>query len=444
MTPLNIFLTISNVVLSSWYVTRKCLSPRGIEVNHVLAFTWGFLFYWILPVALGSWTIFEEMPLMSRWYQLFDDIGDSKLTAYLAISLLCYLALVLGTECGERNRSKKTKPINGWHPDIQLMNIYLFLATMCVLAAGIAVRGEFFTGYSNIQGVEDLYNSGRPTFGATMSFSMALWILHASISHHKLGQPAVGPSIFANRFLLLYAVAAILATSMGSRYILLSSAYMVASYCSVFINRWRWKTMWASATTFLTFALAVGTLRTNEGGTYNVNVAFGGLTETLYGSLSLFYFLCEYSFGVLKWPVFLVSDYLYLVPRVFLPMKDSLILSPADRGIDIYDPVGGVNSFLSFMVNFGALGTLLFLFLFFYGMGFLKSRKGSILSRTIYSMVSGWLLVSFFRNPFEVSLVKDIFQMSILVPSFVLGSVYLLSHSPRLVGGGAARTSRGN
>src|SRR4029077_19095403 len=87
----------------------------------------------------------------------------------------------------------------------------------------------------------------------------------------------------------------------------------------------------------------------------------------------------------------------------------------------------GVNSFFSFMVNFGALGTMVFLFLFSFGMGFLKSRRGSILARAMYCMISGWLLISFFRNPFEVSLVKDIFQMSIVVPAFVLGSVYFLS-----------------
>jgi hypothetical protein len=108
-------------------------------------------------------------------------------------------------------------------------------------------------------------------------------------------------------------------------------------------------------------------------------------------------------------------------------MKDSMILSPEDSGFHIENPVGGVNSFFSFMVNFGALGTTVFLFLFSYGMGFLKSREGSILARAMYSVISGWLLISFFRNPFEVSLVKDIFQMSIVVPAFVLGSVYFLS-----------------
>jgi len=53
-----------------------------------------------------------------------------------------------------------------------------------------------------------------------------------------------------------------------------------------------------------------------------------GPGETVNGALSLTYFLREYSFGVLRWPAFLLSDYVYLVPRILLPMKDSMILSP--------------------------------------------------------------------------------------------------------------------
>ena len=140
------------------------------------------------------------------------------------------------------------------------------------------------------------------------------------------------------------------------------------------------------------------------------------------------YFLREYSFGVLRWPVYLLSDCIYLVPRILLPMKDSMIISPEDRGFHIESPVGGLNSFFSFMVNFGALGTMVFFFLLSYGMAALKSRRQSVLCRAIYSMISGSLLISFFRNSFEVSLIKDILQMSILIPAFVLSSVRFYSH----------------
>jgi len=421
-------LILSNVGVASWYAARKCWSKQGIEFNHVLAFTFGFLFYWIVPVALGTWRLFDDMPAMSAWYGIFDGIGEAKLAGYLLICMGAYVSFAIGTERGERRPVKGPAPDTKRFLNIDLMNGYLLLAVVFALVAGFVIRGDFFKGYSKVGNVEDLNSRGGTVFGAVMAFSISLWILYASMRYQKLKQHATVSAVFANRFLALYAVEAALAVSMGSRYIVLSSAFMFTTYCSVYFKRWSLATMCSFLVLLLVFALFVGALRADLKVTQSPGeIAFGGLAETVNDSLSLTYFLSNYSFGVLRWPAFLISDYIYLVPRVFLPTKDSMILSPEDSGLHIENPVGGVNSFFSFMVNFGALGTMVFLFLFSFGMGFLKSRRGSILARAMYCMISGWLLISFFRNPFEVSLVKDIFQMSIVVPAFVLGSVYFLS-----------------
>jgi len=426
MRPVLTILLLANIALPAWYVVRKCLSRHGVEFNHVLAFSFGFLFYWIVPIAMGIWRVFEDLPAMLAWYDIFDGIDDAKLARYLLISLSAYLSFMLGTERGERCHAKSPEPGKMHSLNIGLMNGYLLLAAVFSLVAGFAIKGEFFKGYSNIGNVEELYS--RSVFGAVMVFSISLWILYTSMHHQKLKPLAPTYGLFANRFLALYAVQAMLAVSMGSRYIVLSSAFMFLTYCSVYFKKWSPAAMCAFLALLLVFAFTVGAFRADLGVTQSIGeIAFGGLSETLNGALSLTYFLREYSFGVLRQPVYLLSDYVYLVPRILLPMKDSMILSPDDGGFHIENPVGGVNSFFSFMVNFGALGTVVFLYLFSRGVGFLKSRRGSVLARTMYSMISGWLLISFFRNPFEVSLVKDIFQMSFLVPSFVLASVCFLS-----------------
>lgn len=369
---------------------------------------------------------------MSAWYAIFDDIDDSKLAAYLAVSLAAYLAFVFGTELGERRRPNEAVRTEPRGFNIGLMNFYLLLAGIMFIGASMALRGEFFKGYVDIETVEDLYTD-RSIFSAVMSFTIALWILYTSMSHQKSQQSPVTASIFANRFLVLYLLEVVLSISMGSRYAVLSGLFMIGTYCSVYIKKWRLVSIGAYSTMALALALAVGALRAGFDAAQSVaDVVFGGVAETLYGAFSLTYFLREYSLEVLRWPVFLLSDYIYLVPRILLPMKDSMILSPADRGFHIENPIGGVHSFFSFMVNFGALGSVFFLFLFFYGMGRLKAKREGVLARTVYSMISGWLLISFFRNPFEVSLVKDIFQMSILVPSLVLGSIYFIGLPPRI------------
>jgi hypothetical protein len=437
MNSVNTLLMMANVVLAGWYVNRKCRSRTGIELNHVMAFTWGFLFYWICPVALGVLRVFEDKPAMSAWYAIFDEVDDSKLAAYLLISLAAYLAFIFGTECGERNCPKPTlsqniQPKNGDSLNLGLMNLYLLLAAVCFIAVSVTLRKELFTGYANIDAVEDLY-SNRTMFSAVTSFTIALWILYTSMAQQKSQSSPRTSAIFANRFLVLYLAEAVLAVSMGSRYSVLSSVFMVATYCSVYLRKFAALTIAVSGAVALVCALAVGALRASGDAAQNItDIVFGGLTETLYGAFSLTFFLREYSFGILRWPAFLLSDYVYLVPRVLLPLKDSMILTPEEGGFHIENPVGGVHSFFSFTVNFGALGTVLFFFLFFYGIGFLKARRKSILARTTYSMISGWLLISFFRNPFEVSLVKDIFQMSFAVPAVVLASIYLASSGSRV------------
>jgi len=166
---------------------------------------------------------------------------------------------------------------------------------------------------------------------------------------------------------------------------------------------------------------------------------FDLVQEPLYCSFSLTNFLVNGDFGTLRWPIFLLHDFVNVVPRFIFPMKDSMNLNAADFGFPIFVPLGGVSSFVSFLINFGALGTMPFLFLFSFGLAFLKSKKNSVLARPIYAMITGWLIFDFFRNGFSVSIVKDIFQFSIATPVFVLASIYLISYPMRGMRGLLAR-----
>ncbi len=96
-------------------------------------------------------------------------------------------------------------------------------------------------------------------------------------------------------------------------------------------------------------------------------------------------------------------------------------------------PLGGLNSFVSFDLNFGVGGSAIFLFLWPIPFRYLKSRPTNTLFATMYVMSSGWLAFTFFRDPFSISLVKAILQDSILMPALVVAFGWLLSAacSPR-------------
>jgi hypothetical protein len=123
----------------------------------------------------------------------------------------------------------------------------------------------------------------------------------------------------------------------------------------------------------------------------------------------------------------LQSDFENLIPTVLLPNKIDVLKKP-----DAYRPLGGLHSFVSFDLNFGILGSALFWFLWPMGFRYFKSRSSSTLFATMYIMCSGWLTFTFFRDPFSISLVKAIFQYSILAPIALVafGRLVALAGSP--------------
>jgi hypothetical protein len=118
----------------------------------------------------------------------------------------------------------------------------------------------------------------------------------------------------------------------------------------------------------------------------------------------------------------LESDFLNLVPSVLLPNKFAILKKP-----DAYRPLGGLNSFVSFDLNLGMIGSGAFLFLWPMMFRYFRSRSSSTLSATMYVMCSGWLAFTFFRDPFSISLVKAIVQDSILMPALLVAFGWLLS-----------------
>src|ERR1035438_7139830 len=85
------------------------------------------------------------------------------------------------------------------------------------------------------------------------------------------------------------------------------------------------------------------------------------------------------------------------------------------------------HSFVSFNLNFGVLGTGVFWLLLPMAFRYLKARSSSTLLATMYIMCSAWMAFTFFRDPFSISLVKAIFQYSILIPIGVVALGRLLS-----------------
>jgi hypothetical protein len=214
----------------------------------------------------------------------------------------------------------------------------------------------------------------------------------------------------------LYFVAPIAAGGLmillGSRLYVASILLMFAIHQTTMRARMKLKTIIAAG---LVLALLFGAFGTWREGSSITGASFNVFLEPMLGSLSLVHHLRYKGIAWINQPTQLIADFQNLIPTVLMPDKFKTLKKP-----DAYRPVGGLHSFVSFNLNFGLVGTAIFLFLLPMGFRFLKARMPRTLPATFYIMCTGWLAFTFFRDPFSISIVKAMFEDSIILPTLIV------------------------
>ncbi len=137
----------------------------------------------------------------------------------------------------------------------------------------------------------------------------------------------------------------ILVLSLGGREYFLCSLFMLIIYRSVYFQRITRK---AALNVFSAIFVATGVFgviwlkETLSLGGAVINV----FIEPLWTGFSLIYFLKEGAFEIIRFPIFLVSNFINLIPFLLLPNKMDFMLNPVDYGFIIFSPGGAENSLL--------------------------------------------------------------------------------------------------
>jgi hypothetical protein len=147
------------------------------------------------------------------------------------------------------------------------------------------------------------------------------------------------------------------------------------------------------------------------------NILFSLFSETMYTSFSLVSFLEYRNLNFLQFPFLLISDIINLLPSFLFPEKFLLSYK------EIYNldaPLGAFHSFISFSLNFGVIGTIVCFFIFgFFLANTKKYASDNMIFKLIYVLISGNLAFTFFRDPFSISIIKNILQFSIIIPIII-------------------------
>jgi len=414
-----------NIITPLWIIRRFCVNRQGVEFNHLLMFTIGYLFYWIVPIGIGLSRLFETEPAMHLWYEVFDRIRFPILAIYLVIAQACYLSFAAGTILTSHWFRPKATTYKQTFFYPRLLNILLVLGLIAAGVYAFILRNELFQGYNTwdqqAEGTET-----RGPFVAVSVFLLSLAFVFTMKQHESSGFTAGFGKLLRNKYFACYFLVAILVLSLGGRLYFVSSLVMLLVYRTVYFQRISSKVALLTVAGVAALSGLTGLLRLKtevSAETWLLNV----LIETLFTGFSLIHFLGDEIFEWVKFPVFLFSSFINLAPTALLPDKAHLILAPEDYGYVAYSPLGALNSYFSFMINFGILGTIVFLFSFSCFLNFLKLQDKRLLFRVMYVMICGWLGFTFFRDAFFISIVKTMFQFSILTPILTVVAAQLLS-----------------
>ena len=418
-------------------VRRRCFLRDGLEFNHVLMFTMGFLMYWILPVAFGLFGILRGNIAIDLWYSVFDRVPGPKLAGYLVITLCVYLAFlggdVLGS-VGARARGSAYRPLFFYK---RLLDIPLFAG--CILAAAytVVLRGQLFRGY-NLISMAEASDLNRGSFTAVSVFLLALAFIYTLKRQEDSGDTLTFGRLVRNRYFAIYFICSILVLSLGGRLYLVSSIVMLLVYLTRYFRPLPVKKAAILALAGFVVFGTLGIVRQTSDLSANkflVNV----MAEPMYTSFSLIYFLGQNDFEVIKFPVFLLSQFLNLVPSAIFPQKVDMMLDPEQFGYIIFSPGGAMNSFFSFMINFGVVGTMLSMAAFAALMSYLRTRDANLLYRALYITLCGWMGFTFFRDPFYISIVKTMFEFSFAIPLLLVIAIQMLSIALRATARGPSQ-----
>jgi hypothetical protein len=404
-----LLLTLAFLVPAT-YACAHSIDHGQIRIDHVTLFSLGFIFYWVTPMVAGFLIDANDMPTT---FAMFFDTHWTR--PYLVAIIAIYFAFIAGDRFGRwafsHRRIRKQVWTQGRNRALPLQILALFSgAAFLVFVVEILVhRVELFAPYTTDMG-------GQISRGNVTAWVVLLGsLVFLRISSHPRFTVLILPFAVGALFLML----------IGSRLYVASFVLMFAAFRSLYIIPFSKKQVALAGLLMVALFGTVGALRVNSS---IMDAGFNVLLEPLLTSVSLVYFLRYDHLAWLAAPKYLISDFCNLLPSAIFPGKAALIRAP-----DVFSPLGALHSFVSFNFNFGLIGTAVFMFLLPASLRWIKARDKSPLYRTMYVMLSGWLAFTFFRDGFSISIVKDMVQHSILLPTAIVAFVKLIEIATRNV-----------
>ena len=408
-------LLLSCLVLMTALFKERCLRSGKVHINPIFGLLVGISFYVLLPCSVIAY--FSNSLANITVYE--DYLTLRNATNVMAFTFVLLIALWVGTRIAKPKAShpKRFRGLHAVPHQIVGSNAaaYLMFGSYALfLALAFSIRGFLFSGYDLSALQDDSVWSARGAMSSCYS------LIYVSICATVLRSRSRLPTAMIWTMTLIFLSASVTLLSIGARlYVAMALLSMLALHSLLRGG--------IPATRLLFYLLAavgafgsIGVLRSASLtglGSVLLNVAL----EPLLTSISLFTLLTDNSTILIGKFYLFPADFQAIIPSFLFPAKAALFDRLNDYGYVFEAPVGGYHLYFSALINFGLLGSVLLAVPCGYALARLSPNTRSLKRSTALTSIflTGALAFTLFRDPFFISVVKNVFVMAILVPILI-------------------------
>jgi hypothetical protein len=382
---------------------------KNYLIDHRLLFLFGYFFYLFVPYLVGSNQFFEGFPGIDLYFEWFSRIPEQQLQTYLWITLAWLPAFFAGhftfRLLQPTNRPLHKFPATPISLSVPLVGVLLIFV---LIIFTFLARGSLFGGYSN-------YDVGARGKMSTLLVVFNYFLLYVLLSDQRLPLLIVGGTLIT-AFILL---------TMGGRMYVFQTFVIILVYKTSFSNK-RWGIFQIAI--FSLAALCIGAVfgLWRMGASLNLQAAmYSFFAEPTFTWFSTTTFLSANEIHYFNWPANYISSFVNLIPNTIISVKPYLV-SLESMVKDYSNPLGADSVWSTFVINFGSIGSILFIFVTGFMLNALRyASRTSRFWAVYYIMVCGLLPFQFFRDGFYI-LNKQLFFNFLLLPAAVLMTIKTL------------------
>jgi hypothetical protein len=354
---------------------------------------------------------------MELYQGFFRLIPKEKLTIYMLITLswlpAFYLGHLLFTLLAPRRAELPVFPASPTTRGVSYIGLALMGVLMVFAYLG---RASLLGGY----GSYDIAARGKIS---TLLVIYNFFLLYQLVSTQKVSGWLIAGTILT----------ALLLLSMGGRMYVMQTFLIYLIYKTSFAPK-RWKASQIAG------AAGAGFLVGSFMGLWRMKTSFGLsraayslFAEPVFTWFSTSTYLISNDIPLFSMPWNFLSSFLNLIPNTIISFKPYLV-STASMVKDYHNPLGADSVWSTFVINFGAAGSFLFIFITGFMLNFLRHLSGkSRFWAVYYILVCGMLPFQFFRDGFYI-INKQLFFNFLLFPALLLVMlktvIFLQSNAP--------------